>query len=121
LVDEHQLLPHVLAEIVERFGDRPDSTPGVRARFPLRHCVAVARVQREHGVPEPVAIEVVDLSVGGLGFKAPVLLPAGSLLTVELRVPGVLPQAWRCRVTSIHAFDGTYYHAGARFEAVGAV
>lgn len=116
MTHETRLSPLVLADLVERFGDRPDPTGRAQARFPLRHCTAVAQVQREAGDCEEVAIEVVDLAVSGLGLKTRVPLVAGSLLTIELRAPAVRPQVWRCRVVHVYAFDGTYYHAGARFE-----
>ena len=118
LVHDRQLSPDVLAEIVQRFGGRSEHTAEGRARFPLRYCTAVARIRRERDAFEYVPVEVVDLGVCGVGFKIHTLVVAGSLLNIELRVPGLAPQTWHCRVVHVYAFDGTYYHVGAAFETV---
>ena len=99
---------------------RPAGTHGRGGgRFPLCHCPAVARVGRERETCEEVPIEVVDLGVRGVGFKIRTLVMVGGSLTIGLRVPGLVRQTWHCRIVSIYAFDGTHYHVGAAFEAIG--
>ena len=119
MVHDRLLSPSVLAEIVERFGGRPEHMAEGGGRFPLCHCPAVARVGRERETCEEVPIEVVDLGIRGVGFKIRTLVMVGGSLTIGLRVPGLVRQTWHCRIVSIYAFDGTHYHVGAAFEAIG--
>ena len=117
MVRQNQLPPQVLAEIVARFGDRPEPTTRSSTRFPLRDCPAIARVRRDHGPVEQIAIQVMDLAITGMGFKTPVPLMPGSLLSVELQAEGLAPQNWACLVVNVYGFDGKDYRVGATFEA----
>jgi hypothetical protein len=115
----HALLPpYTLAEIVDRFGTRPVSGGRDYLRFPLRHCNATARRERDGSRSEPFEIEIVDLGTRGIGFETQTPITEGMVLNVELRIPGMLPQAWRCNVVGVHAFDGRVYRAGARFQSI---
>jgi hypothetical protein len=114
----NRLSPQVLAEIVNRFGDRPEAAAGGYARFPLRHCIGLAQIKHEHSAFEAVPVEVVDLAVRGLGFKMCTPVATGSRLSIELKVPGLLLQTWHCRVVRVHALDGKHYYVGATFEQV---
>ena len=106
--------PNVLAEIVSRFGARPDSTSGV-LRFPLQNCGAVAVVEQEGDGGRKFPIEIVDISVNGIGFKTSTCLSEDTTLTVWLRFPGIRPQSWRCRVVDVHAQAWDRYWLGALF------
>jgi hypothetical protein len=97
-----RISPNVLAEIVSRFGARPDPTSEA-LRFPLRNCGAVAVVEQEGDGGQEFPIEIVDISVNGIGFKTSLCLPDDATLIVRLRFPGIRPQSWRCRVVDVHA------------------
>lgn len=118
MIPADRLSPQILAEIVDRFGDRPESSSEGWTRFPLRHCTGSAQIEREHSACETVPVEVMDLAVRGLGFRVCTPVMPGSLLSIELRVPGVAPQTWHCRVVRVHALDETHYYVGAAFEQV---
>ena len=112
------LPPHILAEIIDRFGARAESSTEEYLRFPLRHCNATARSECDGGSSGAFDIEIVDLSIRGIGFQTSSPVTSGAVFTVELDVPGMPPQAWRCRVVNVHAFDGENYRVGAQFQAV---
>ena len=118
MTPDRHLSPYVLAEIVERFGCRPEQMAEGQARFPLLNCTATAQIAREHGNWEEVPVQVVDLAVGGLGFKARVPVAAGIQLSIRFSAPGLRGQTWACRVVNVYSFDGTHYHAGAYFETI---
>jgi hypothetical protein len=115
-----RLSPNILAQIVDRFGARLDAraesqTPSCW-RFPLHKCNAVAQTDFGHDRKEYASIEIVDLNSRGLGFKTDAPVTTGALFTVILRIPGIPPQTWTCRVVGVHAFDGHFYTVGATFE-----
>ena len=111
------LSPHTLAEIVGRFGARPDPRREDTARFPLCRCSAAAQAEGsdQAGAFE---IEILDLSLRGLGFRTTAPVAPGTVLSVLLKIPGLPVQTWRCRVTAIHGHQGQHCHGGAQFEAI---
>jgi hypothetical protein len=115
-----RLSPNILAQIVDRFGARLDATAESSTpscwRFPLHKCTAVAQTDFGHDRKEYVSIEIVDLSLRGLGFKTDAPVTTDAIFTVKLRIPGIPLQTWSCRVVSVHAFDGHSYTVGATFE-----
>ncbi len=111
------LSPYTLAEIVDRFGARPDPGRELSCRFPLRECSGTAQIEGS-GPLGPFEIEIIDLSLGGIGFRTAAPVFPGTVLSVALSVPGIPPQTWRCRVTALHAHEGDKRRGGARFEAL---
>ena len=105
---------NVLAEIVSRFGARPDWTSGA-LRFPLQNCGAVGAVEQEGDGGREFPIEVVDISLSGIGFKTSTCLSDDATLIVRLRFPGIRSQSWRCRVVDVHAQAWDRYWLGALF------
>jgi hypothetical protein len=103
-----------LAEIVSRFGARPDWTSGA-LRFPLQKCGAVGVVEQEGGGCREFPIEIVDISVKGIGFKTSIRLGEDATLIVRFRFPGLRSQSWRCRVVNVHAQAGDRFWLGALF------
>jgi hypothetical protein len=80
--------------------------------------MGVAQLGPEHTTCDVVPVEIIDLAVRGIGFKVCTPLTPGALLSIELRVPGVAPQTWHCRVIRVHPLDETQYYVGAAFEHV---
>jgi hypothetical protein len=106
--------PNVLAEIVSKYGARPDATRGV-LRFPLQNCGAVGVVEQEGDGGQEFPIEIVDISVSGIGFKTSTPLSEDAALIVRLHFPGIQLQSWRCRVVNVHSQVGNRYWLGAMF------
>ena len=113
------LSPELLVEIVDRYGARPDITPGGPWRFPLHQCIATALPERKNGGHEEIKIEIIDLGLRGLGFKTNATVEEGDLLTIFLKVPDVPPHNWSCRIVDGHSLYGYWYQAGVRFEKAG--
>jgi hypothetical protein len=110
------LSPEVLAQIVASFGGRPEDGPHEFWRFPLRRCEAVACSERGDQRDKDMNIEILNLSLQGLGFKTSTPLAKGMILNVALSIPGLPPQTWACRVAHVYSYDGREYCAGAQFE-----
>jgi hypothetical protein len=110
-----RLSPNTLAQIVDRFGARPEGRSDGSWRFPLLHCRATARPGQDHDGKEDMSIEIVDLSLRGFGFKTNACVAPDMPLTVELQIPGLPKQIWRCRVVNVQSYDGKEYRAGACF------
>lgn len=115
------LSPEIISLIIDRFSPRPELLAGRPVRFPLRHCRAVARIDAERRAARLLDIELVDVGFSGVGFEAHELVPKGTLLTIELQVPGLATQVWICRIVNVHCYDGAVYRMGARIEAAGTV
>jgi hypothetical protein len=113
-----RLSPHVLAEIVDRFGIRPPWNMRESLRFPLQSFTVEARPERPGGPAEPFEIEIIDLAVSGIGFKTRTPVTPGTLFTIELAIPGVTRQLWCCRVVSVHESDSEHRRAGAEFHTI---
>jgi hypothetical protein len=112
------LSPEVLARIVASFGARPEDGAHELWRFPLRHCEAVASAEHTDQCDKDLDIEILNLSLQGLGFKTRTPIAKGMLLNIAISIPGMPPQTWACRVAYVHSYDGKDYCAGATFEGV---
>jgi hypothetical protein len=109
------LSPQVLAQIFERYGDRPDERAHQPTRFPLRNCVATAQPLGNPNLIEPFQVHIEDLSILGLGLRSPRPISPGQLLCISLRTPGLPTQTWRCRIVRVHGHDEYVYWVGALF------
>jgi hypothetical protein len=112
------LPPYLLAGLVERYGARPDSHVRTFSRFPLQHCLALARELDNGG--EAFEIEIIDVAISGIGFRTRQLVTDGAMLAVEFDAPGLRRQSWQCQVIGLHTFDGTHYRFGAKFHEIRA-
>ena len=113
-----RLRPETVAEIYGRYGARGQWKTRGSLRFPLRCCNAIARRDLPAAQSNPFEIEIADVAVGGIGFCTRTPISDGTLLTVQLEVPGMQPQTWRCRVVNVRGFDGEHYRVGPQFYTI---
>ena len=107
--------PYFVAEVVNRFGSRPD--PGrERARFPLQDCQAHAFRAAEPDTAVP--IQVLDLGFAGLGFTSRNSFMVEELIQVAFPAPGIADQRLACRILHSHPLEGGIHHVGAVFETL---
>ncbi len=109
--------PEVMATLVERYGVSADLLPGQTARFLLRQCQATAQFFVEPGKRGEFPVELTEVDIFGIGIQADRTLPEGARLAVELQIPGLARQIWRCRVVGAAQVDGGVYNMRAIFDA----